>query len=123
MECKNTVKKLAKYKDDLVCDILLNQKIFSGSGNIIKNEVLYQIGVQPKSKIKDLPVAKLKALAAQAREYAFDFLKWKKAYTLAKHWEVYSKKFCPKKHLLKKENIGKNKRVSYYCETCQKQYD
>ncbi|RZJ20287.1 MAG: endonuclease [Acinetobacter sp.] len=121
-DIKKTVKKLAEHQEDLVCDVLLNQNLFAGSGNIIKNEVLYQIGVQPQSKIKDLPAAKLKALATHAKTYAFDFLKWKKEYTLSKHWEVYSKKICPKKHPIVKENLGKNKRVSYYCETCQKLY-
>ncbi|WP_316765377.1 DNA-formamidopyrimidine glycosylase family protein [Pedobacter frigiditerrae] len=121
-DVKKTVKRLADHNDDLVCDVLLNQQLFSGSGNIIKNEVLYQIGVQPKSKIKDLPLIKLKALATHAKSYAFDFLKWKKEYTLSKHWEVYSQKICPQKHPIKKEDIGKNKRISYYCETCQKLY-
>jgi endonuclease-8 len=121
-DIKKTIKRLVKHKEDLVCDVLLNQNLFAGSGNIIKNEVLYQIGIQPKSKIKDLPTIKLKALATHANTYAFDFLKWKKEYTLSKHWEVYSKKKCPKNHPIKKENLGKNKRISYYCETCQKLY-
>ncbi len=118
-DIKKTVKRLKEHPDDLVCDVLLNQQVFAGSGNIIKNEVLYQTGIHPKSKIKNLPLAKLKALASHARSYAFDFFKWRKAKTLTKHWEVYNKKVCPKQHPVKKEEMGKSKRVTYYCPTCQ----
>ena len=48
--------------------------------------------------------------------------KWKKAYVLKKHWEIYSQKKCSKKHPVKKEDLGKNKRVTYFCKDCQKLY-
>jgi endonuclease-8 len=34
------VNKLVGLKDSLICDALLHQEVFAGSGNIIKNEVL-----------------------------------------------------------------------------------
>src|SRR5438132_2866112 len=36
-------KRLRKLPDAMVCDALLNQDIFAGVGNIIKNEVLFRI--------------------------------------------------------------------------------
>lgn len=42
----------------MVCDALLDQEIFSGVGNIIKNEVLYRIRVHPESLIGDIPLKK-----------------------------------------------------------------
>lgn len=39
--------KLKKIPDTLVYDALLDQDIFAGVGNIIKNEVLYRIHVDP----------------------------------------------------------------------------
>ena len=121
-ETKVTVNRLKEHLDDLVCDVLLNQQVFSGAGNIIKNEVLYRIGVQPSTKIGNLTPTKLKSLAQATRAYAFDFLKWKKANVLKKHWEVYGQKTCPKNHQITKIELGKNKRVCYYCPTCQKKY-
>ncbi len=116
------IKKLKEQPDALVCDVLLDQHIFSGVGNIIKNEVLYRTRIHPLNKIKDLPPAKLKALIKEARNYSFDFLKWKKENTLSKHWEVYSKKECPLKHKIGKKELGKTHRQTYFCEKCQKIY-
>ncbi len=107
----------------LICDALLDQKIFAGVGNIIKNESLYLSKIHSLSRIEDIPLVKLKNLTSLTRTNAFDFLKWKKENTLSKHWTVYSQKTCPKKHDLIKAQLGRNKRVTYYCKVCQKQYD
>ncbi|RZL50167.1 MAG: endonuclease [Pedobacter sp.] len=116
------ISKLKKEPDTLVCDAILDQHIFSGAGNIIKNEVLYRSKIHPLNKISDLPTAKLKELVSNARTYAFDFLAWKRANVLKKHWEIYSKKVCPKKHPVQKDDVGRHKRVTYYCPECQKLY-
>ncbi|MES2826981.1 MAG: DNA-formamidopyrimidine glycosylase family protein [Bacteroidota bacterium] len=116
------IKKMKAEDQNLICDALLDQDIFSGVGNIIKNEALYRARVHPISKISDLPTKKLKEIANEARDYSFDFLKWRKAGTLSKHWEVYSKKICPLGHKIEKINVGKNKRSSFVCPVCQKNY-
>ncbi|RAJ21014.1 DNA-formamidopyrimidine glycosylase family protein [Pedobacter cryoconitis] len=117
---KLAIKKLKENGDSLVCDILLDQNIFSGVGNIIKNEVLYRIGVHPLSTVAGLPPGKLKELVKEARLYSFDFLEWKKAFILKKKWLVYSRKVCPMGHPVEKEYLGKTKRSTFFCERCQK---
>lgn len=57
----------------LVCDALLDQNIFAGVGNIIKNEVLFRIRVHPESEVGALPAQQLEELVAQAKIYSFDF--------------------------------------------------
>ena len=42
-------KKLKEMPNVMVCDALLDQEIFSGVGNIIKNEVLYRIFLHPET--------------------------------------------------------------------------
>ncbi|WP_293788017.1 DNA-formamidopyrimidine glycosylase family protein [uncultured Pedobacter sp.] len=116
------IKKLKENSELLVCDALLDQQIFSGVGNIIKNEVLYRTRIHPLTKIENLPAPKLNALVKEARHYSFDFLKWKKENTLSKHWEAYSQKECPLKHKIAKKELGKTHRQTYFCETCQKIY-
>jgi len=112
--------KTVKEKEDvLVCDILLDQNIFAGVGNIIKNEVLYRIGVHPLRPVGSLSAPKLKELIKEARNYSFDFLHWKKEFTLKKHWLVYHKKLCPKNHPITKETLGKTNRGTFYCAKCQ----
>ena len=84
-DSKQARKKLKTQPDELVCDALLDQDIFGGVGNIIKNEVLYRIRVHPESTVGVLPAAKMTKLIAEARNYSFDFLHWKRAYVLRKH--------------------------------------
>jgi len=120
---KKTKKKLKSHPEMMVCDALMNQDIFSGVGNIIKNEVLFRIAVQPESLIGNLPEKKLNELIFEARNYSFDFLKWKREFTLKKHWQVHNKKFCPKcGNALIRKSAGKSKRRSFYCENDQKLY-
>ena len=120
---KNAKDKLKAEPKTLVCDALLDQDIFSGVGNIIKNEVLFRVGVHPESLVGNLPTKKLNELMKEARNYSFDFLKWKKMNLLKKHWQAYHQKKCPicGKDIIKKET-GKGKRTSFYCETDQKLY-
>ena len=115
----STVKKLQVKKDSVLCDLLLDQAIFAGAGNIIKNEVLYRTKLHPLTVVRELTPKKLADLANEVRQYAFDFLRWKKEYTLKKHWQIYGQKKCPKSHAVSKENLGQNKRVTYYCKECQ----
>jgi len=44
--------------DKLACGALRNQNIFSGVGNIIKNEVLFRFYIHPLSAVTALPVTK-----------------------------------------------------------------
>lgn len=120
---KKAEQKLDSNPKMMVCDALMNQDIFSGVGNIIKNEVLFRIGIQPESLIGNLPPKKVKELIAEARKYSFDFLEWKRESVLKKRWQVYSKKICPLcgQKIIKK-NTGLGKRSSFYCDKDQKLY-
>lgn len=119
---KLALQKIKETKESYICDVLLDQDIFAGVGNIIKNEVLYRSKVHPLSKIENIPTAKLNAIIKEAQRYGFDFLKWKKENTLSKHWEVYQQKNCAKKHKVSKAALGKTNRQTYVCNECQKKY-
>jgi endonuclease-8 len=116
-------RKLRAMPDALVCDALLDQNVFAGVGNIIKNEVLFRIRLHPLSTVGALPARKLAQLVAEARAYSFDFLAWKKAYVLRKHWLAHTKRTCPRCRVpFVKAHLGKTNRRSFYCERCQKRY-
>jgi endonuclease-8 len=116
-------RKLKAMPDTLVCDALLDQNVFAGVGNIIKNEVLYRIGVDPRSTIGALPPRKLGELIKQAREYSFQFLEWKRAFVLRKHWLVHNRSRCPKHDIpLQRAYLGKTHRRTFWCELCQHLY-
>jgi endonuclease-8 len=118
------IEKLQAKPKTMICDALLDQKIFSGSGNIIKNEALFRAKLHPESTIGQIPDAKLKALINEVLNFSADFLKWRKAGTLTKHLEAYEKDICPRNLIsFHKTDTGKTRRHSYYCEKCQELFD
>lgn len=120
---KKAEEKLIMNPGELVCDVLLDQEIFSGVGNIIKNEVLYRIHVHPESETGKLTQEKLSELIHEACNYSFDFLEWKKKYELKKHWLAHTKKLCLRCNLpIIRKQTGKRNRRSFFCINCQKLY-
>ena len=117
-------KKIKQQPEMLVCDALLDQHIFAGVGNIIKNEVCFRIYVHPESEVGALPTMQLNKLIKEAKNYSFDFLKWKKAFVLRKHWLAHTKKICPRCDIpFIKKYSGKTKRRTFFCENCQVLYE
>lgn len=116
-------KKLKMQPKTQVCDALLDQQIFSGVGNIIKNEVLFRIKVHPETETGMLPPKKLTELINEARNYSFDFLKWKREFVLAKHWLAHTKKTCVRCNIpIIKKYCGETQRRTFFCENCQVKY-
>jgi endonuclease-8 len=120
---EQAARKLKEQPETLACDALLDQNIFAGVGNIIKNEVLFRIRVHPESNVGALPEAELSGLVGEARRYSFDFLEWKKNYVLKKHWLAHTKTICPRCDIsLMKKYAGKTKRRTFFCPNCQPLY-
>jgi endonuclease VIII len=120
---KAAQEKLKSIPDTLVCDALLDQNIFTGVGNIIKNEVLFRTKIHPESKIGNIPPKKINELIKEAHNYSFDFLEWKKQYVLRKHWLAHTKTICPRCNIsFVKKHLGKTRRRSFFCNNCQKLY-
>lgn len=119
-KAKKKIKNLPEVK---ICDILLNQNIFSGVGNIIKNEVLYRVRVHPESISGKIPAKKLTEIIDEARKYSFEFYQWKKNYELKKHWLAHTKKVCMRCDLpITLKHTGISNRRSFFCTGCQKLY-
>lgn len=107
----------------LACDAILDQTIFSGAGNIFKNEVLFRIQVHPLSTVGALPAPKLKALVEETHRYGGEFLAWKKAGVLKKNWLAHTKRTCPRCLIpFRKAKLGQTHRRSFFCEGCQHLY-
>ncbi len=117
------LRRLRAKPDTLVCDALLDQDIFAGVGNIIKNEVLFRTRIHPLSTVGALSPAKLRQMVKDARDYSFLFLEWKKRFVLRKHWQAHNKSVCPRDHVkFHRAYLGVRQRRSFYCELCQKRY-
>jgi endonuclease VIII len=116
-------RKLQQQPHMQVCDALMNQDIFAGVGNVIKNEALFRIKVQPMSLVGALPPAKLDHMIEEAHTYSYDFYRWRKEGVLRKKYCVHQRKYCPDCHsLLRKEFTGELQRSSFWCPNCQQLY-
>lgn len=121
---KSAKEKLEKIPDKMICDALLEQDIFSGVGNIIKNEVLYRVYLHPESLVGKIPVGKINEVIKEAVVYSFQFYEWKKKYELKKHWLAHTKKTCLRCNLpFIRKQTGVKKRRSFFCINCQKLYE
>ncbi|MGO4773216.1 DNA-formamidopyrimidine glycosylase family protein [Flavobacterium sp. W22_SRS_FK3] len=114
---------LEKIPKQMICDALLDQDIFSGVGNIIKNEVLYRCKIHPESLVTKIPSEDIQNLINESVIYSFQFLDWKKNYELKKHWLAYTKSSCVRCDLpIIKKYTGIKKRKSFFCTNCQNLY-
>jgi endonuclease VIII len=117
------LKTMQEKPDRMICDVLFDQQIFSGVGNIIKNEMLFKAKLHPESKVGSTPPAILKSLVNSLKKYSYQFLEWKSAGVFAKHWKIYQQETCPRCDLpVHKKDTGKNKRTTYFCTNCQIKY-
>jgi endonuclease-8 len=103
-----------------IADLLLDQNIFAGVGNIIKNEVLWRVRIHPATQVKNIPPSELKELIAETKKFSLLFYKWRKAFVLRKHLDIYQKSICPRCGAkVKREKTGKRNRISHFCPVCQ----
>jgi endonuclease-8 len=122
-DTKKAVKKMKAIPSLLICDALMDQHIFSGVGNIIKNEVLFRSRVHPESPVAAMPPQKIREIITEAVMYSFEFLEQRKEGTLKRHWQAYHKKECPRDHAPFTSRVtGKSRRSTFYCELCQIKY-
>ncbi len=103
-----------------IADILLDQELFAGVGNIIKNEVLWRVQIHPQTKVKNISPAKLRELIVETKKFSHLFYKWRKVFSLRKHLDIYQKSICPRCGTkVKREKTGKRQRISHFCPVCQ----
>lgn len=120
---KKAKESLEKIPDTMICDAILDQNIFSGVGNIIKNEVLFRCFIHPESLVGKMPQNELNQLISECSVYSFEFLYWKKKQELKQHWKAHTKKICPRCNIpFHKKHTGDKKRRSFFCTNCQVLY-
>lgn len=90
---------LVKSKKKNICAFLLDQKLFAGLGNYIKNEVLYLSKISPFRKVNDLSNDEISKLYDNIRYVSFsNLVEWFDEYKIALPSRI--KKNLPKKLLV-----------------------
>lgn len=119
-DSNKALRQVKQYPDEQIADVLLDQEIFAGVGNMIKNEVLSLTHLNPKRKAKDIPDQKLRELISVTKSFSIQFYEWRKEFILTVNLKVHRKANCPFcDHKLIREKTGKKARWSYYCPICQ----
>lgn len=108
------LKKLKNLSNLQIGDVVLTQEIFSGVGNIIKNESLWLSKIHPETKTKDLTIYEKKRLIKMVRQFSLDWLNNFGKKGFAKEHGAYQKEFCKRCGApIEYAKTGKSKRGSY----------
>ena len=115
------LEKVRRHPRAEIADVLLDQSIFAGVGNIIKNEVLFRTGTSPLTRVGRLPIRKLRRIIDDARTFSFRFLELRRRFALRKNLEIYGRSKCPScGGKVSRKVHGTRGRRSFYCATCQR---
>ncbi|KAG8134744.1 hypothetical protein E2320_007828 [Naja naja] len=86
---------IKKQKGRMLCDVLLDQAILPGVGNIIKNEALFDSGLHPIVKVCQLTDKQICHLVKMTRDFSLLFYKCRKmGLAISKHYRVYKHPTC-----------------------------
>lgn len=114
-------RKMRAFPRAEIADVLLDQEIFAGVGNIIKNEVLFRMGVSPFARVRSLSDTTVRAIIKEARVFSFRFLELRRDFALRKNLEVYGRSICPRcGSAISRRVHGQRARRSFFCRRCQR---
>jgi formamidopyrimidine-DNA glycosylase len=114
---------IVRSRNTTIHQLLMDQELIAGIGNLYSDEITYQAGVRPDRKTSSLSDKETRRL--------YDKMKWvlRRSVELDAELDEHADRFlipnrkrdgeCPRTHQkLEKKTIGG--RTSYYCPTCQK---
>nr|XP_030127168.3 endonuclease 8-like 3 isoform X4 [Taeniopygia guttata] len=106
----------------MLCDVLLDQTVLPGVGNIIKNEALFDSGLHPALKVCQLRDEHIRHLVKMTRDFTLLFYKCRKTGSpLYRHYKVYKRPACREcSGSITVCRLGDHNRMTYFCSRCQK---
>jgi endonuclease VIII len=120
---KAYIKKLLLQKaKKTIDDVLMDQDIFTGVGNKIRNEALYRTGIHPQSIIAKIPPAKITKLINEVVNYAKIFYNQLKRKGVNDYFQVYQKDYAADGSAVTMKVLKKTNRKIFFSEHRQKLY-
>jgi len=121
---ERAVRLILKHKNRKIGDVLLDQGVIAGIGNILRNEILFRARIHPERLVKELSIDEARRVVEIARELSMEFLERKmRGERLRPILYVYNKygkpcRICgrPIKYYRQKPH----NRKTFVCEYCQK---
>jgi endonuclease-8 len=120
-DAAGALRRMKQHGDEEVADVLLDQTLFAGVGNIIKNEVLSRARLAPQRSVRTISTTRLKALIEDTRAFSKQFYRWRKKFVLTKNLQAHRRALCPHcETRLIRAKTGARQRWAYWCPLCQK---
>jgi len=120
---KRYVKSLiAAQAGKTIGDVLMDQQIFSGSGNIIRIEALYRADIHPLSVVGKIPAQKITKLVNEVVKFAKAWYKGMKEEYDDHLFQVYQQKHAADGSEVTVKLLQKTKRKIYFSEHKQVLY-
>lgn len=113
---------LKKQVNKTIDNVLMDQQIFSGVGNKIRNEALYRAGVHPSSLTGKIPAAKITRLIKEVVKYAKGFYHELETTGVNKDFAVYQKEYAADGSKVTMKVLPKSKRKIFFSEHKQQLY-
>ncbi|XP_004642673.1 endonuclease 8-like 3 [Octodon degus] len=112
-----------KQRGRMLCDVLLDQKVLPGVGNIIKTEALFDSGLHPAVKVFQLTDEQTHHLVKMVRDFSILFYRCcKTGSAISKHYKIYKRPNCGQcRCKVTVCRLGENNRMTYFCPRCQKE--
>ncbi|XP_055970342.1 endonuclease 8-like 3 [Sorex fumeus] len=115
--------KVKEQKGRMLCDVLMDQRVLPGVGNIIKNEALSDSGLHPAVQVCQLTDEQIHHLVKMTRDFSILFYRCRKVGSnISKYYKVYKRPncgWCSRKITVCR--LGENNRMTYFCPHCQKE--
>lgn len=116
-------RELIEGRSGILKSVLMNQEVLAGVGNVYADEILFQLGLHPETRVNDLSEKQIKDLhAAMKRVFQMALKKKAKVRDLPASYLLRSRSkdgACPKCGApFKQMKVGG--RTTYYCAACQK---
>ena len=110
-----------RHQERLVVDVIMDQEVMPGVGNIIKNEGCFDAGINPLTQIKDLSREHVVVLVKMLRDFSMIFYNCRKTgKPLHKFYKMYRFSKCKQcNSKVTKCKPGEYQRGTYFCPRCQ----
>jgi endonuclease-8 len=135
-DAAETLRRMRARAGDPIVDVLLNQRVIAGVGNVFKSEILFLAGVHPFTPVANLADADLERIVATAQaQLAANVMDRSQTLSVAigrrttrsldpaeKLW-VYSRGGKPCRRCgaaIQSRKSGPDARVTYWCPACQR---
>lgn len=115
-------KLLKKHAGETIDNVLMDQNIFTGVGNKIRNEALYRAAIHPLSITGKIPAAKITKLINEVVAYSRIFYNQLRKKGVNDGFKVYQQKFAGDGSEVTMKVLPKTKRKIYFSEHRQKLY-